>query len=220
MRGLLIGLALLLGACAGAPPEADPQARFAPIAGGATSMQMFDDLKSEDEAVATRAVATVEADPGAYLPVIFGGVAREMLERGRVGDAARWSRFGFLRMLEDIEYAGTISDRANHMALLLFNSYATDEGAALSSIMGAASVERRAATLGDALAMNAAHPRRYSETWVLHGRDPYEVNYATAPAPWSAEAQAALDAQQAELVRQVREMDEAAAAALSQAVGR
>lgn len=217
MRALLLGLALVLSACASAP--AAPVA-ITPIAGGATSMQMFDDLKSEDDAVVQRALATVEADPGAYLPVIFGGVAREMLERGRPDDAARWSRFGFLRMLEDIEYAGTISDRANHMALLLFNSYATDEGLALSSIMGAASVERRSATLGDALAMNAAHPRRYGETWVLHGRDPYEVNFVAAPAPWSAEAQAALAAQQAELVRQVREMDEAAAATLAQAVGR
>lgn len=220
MRGLLFGLALALSACASAPASTEAQTRFAPITGGATSMQMFDDLKSEDEAVATRALATIEADPGAYLPAIFGGVAREMLERGRVGDAQRWERFGMFRMMEDLEYAGTISDRADHMALLLFSSYGVDTGDALTGIMGAASLERRRALLDDALAMNAAHPRRYAPTWVLHGRAPYEVNYAAAPAAWTPEETAALAAQRDEMVRQFREMDEQAAASLDGVMGR
>jgi len=214
MLGALLGIALMVGACASAPP-----ANVAPIASGATTMQMFNDLKSEDEAVATRALATVEANPGAYLPVIFGGVAREMLERNRIGDAMRWERFGMLRMTEDVAYAGAISDRANHMALLLYNSYAADEGDALASIMGAATAERRAALLDDALAMNAAHPRRYQSTWVLHGRAPYEANYVAAPAPWSAEERAAIDAQREEIVAELREMDAQAAAALAGVVG-
>jgi hypothetical protein len=173
-----------------------------------TSQALFDQLKSDEQANVRSAVAAVGADPGAYLPSIFGGVARELLEAGRGDEAAVWHRFGMLRMMEDIELAARISDRADHMGLILMMSYQSDVGEALAARLDAATSEERRAVMAQAEAMSVRYPRRYTPTWVLRGREPYEQNFAAAPIAWTGEDLAAL----AEVRAELDALDEAASA--------
>jgi hypothetical protein len=205
-RHLLILCAFGLAGCAAAP-SSEPNAPIGVAApSGATSMDIFEQLKSDDDAIAINAVATVEANPGAYLPAIMGGVAREMFEHGRRDDALLWNSFGMLRMMEDLNYEGTFNDRATHMSLLLMLSYQTDEGEALIAARDGLPVARRRALLEAADAMNARYPRLYPHDWGLTGRDAYEVNFVAEPAPWSPEQIAALDALHADMLSQFRDL--------------
>jgi hypothetical protein len=210
MRRAILCISLFITACAGSP--AAPSRISAEPARAMTSQALFDQLKSDEEADARSAVAAVEADPGAYLPSIFGGVARELLEAGRAEDAVVWHHFGMLRMMEDIEFAGRISDRADHMGLILMMSYQSDEGEALAARLGAATSEERRAVMAETEAMSVRYPRRYAPTWVLRGREPYEQNFAAAPIAWTDGDLAALAEVRARVRAELDAMDEAASA--------
>lgn len=160
---------------------------------GATSMQLYQALQSDDPGVVDAALAAAEANPGAYLPVILARAARVRFEHGDTQEAVAMDRFAYFRMLADLNYMRSVNTRADHQAVQLVGSFAADEGEDLAAHIASLPSAERGRIADAAIARDATTPRRYPHDWALTGRDAYEQNWVAAPTSWTPEQRAAFD---------------------------
>lgn len=132
-----------------------------------TSTSVRDAFLSSDEAAKTRAIEQVLSEPGAFTPLTFSQLAKELLARGRTEEALRWYAFGYIRTITDLRAGALVHDGEEAegyamMAGVYLRLYANHTVTEAFENLGAA---ERQALLRAAIVQDAAIPRIYPVDW-------------------------------------------------------
>lgn len=127
-----------------------------------TSTSVRDAFLSSDEALKTHAIEQVLSEPGAFTPLTFSHLAKELLERGRREDALRWYAFGYIRMLTDLRAGISLEEGYAMMGGVYYRLYGAYR---VQQELEAMSTAERRALLNAAVVQDAAVPRIYPVDW-------------------------------------------------------
>ncbi len=201
--GFCAALSLALSACVTAPTPR-----------GSTASAIRTELETEDPHRVAAAIDQVRANPGGYIPPIFGRVAAALYARGDHAEALLWMQFGLTRLAVDRRYiiAGREPTESG-IASMVLGSYGESLGEELLGYYRALPQDAALANFDEAERLDGATPRLYPQDWIVRGPDyGFDVNWVENPVTWPAEALSQHAAMRAAHVPRMRAQVEAESA--------